>query len=311
MKKYLYILLLVLLSLTSCTYERHDLENYNTDTNAVSLRQLLTGYDLWYVDIDQTQGTGNIPFISRAFTMTFDYSGNVWANNNIAGVGFTGDGYGIKTGTFYVENGSNFVEINDDLDGIADFQVRQISNNEIELFNARQNVTYLLVGYQKRDFDYDALFYNNIVYFLQDYSYWKKTGGNMISPAVFDDENFLQFYVDNQGYNRFDTSLDNLSVTSGIVWDYEGDYQVNDTSNNTLKRLILSYDNGSTERFRLEIIDDENIRLTGLNTGNIYDFTGKDYIQYKPRPRKKKENTAYKKMKYFKSNKNTLRKRKI
>ncbi len=300
MKYYNYILLLVLMSFVSCRYEYRDNDNYNAENNPVSLKQLLTSYDLWYVDIDQTTGVGNIPFVSRAFTMSFDYSGDVWANNNVAGIGTTGNGYGIKIGKFYTQRNSNFVEIDDNIDGGANFEVRQISNNEIELFNASQNVTYLLIGYQMQNFDFDALFYDNIVYFLQDYTYWKKTGQNLINTGAFIEENFMQFYVDNGGHNRFDTSLDNLTVISGIVWDFEGNYQVNNTNSQTIKRLILNYDNSQDERFTLEVINDQNIRLTNIRTNNYFYFEGKQYIQYKHKSRQKSNDLQATKKNYLK-----------
>jgi len=55
---------------------------FNTD-------QVLQSHDLWYVDINQTRGNGEVSFLQRAFTISFD-RGVVLANNNIVGIGKTG-----------------------------------------------------------------------------------------------------------------------------------------------------------------------------------------------------------------------------
>jgi len=51
----------------------------------------LQSYDLWYVDINETRGNGEVPFLQRAFTLSF-INGALYANNNIVGIGKTGDG---------------------------------------------------------------------------------------------------------------------------------------------------------------------------------------------------------------------------
>jgi hypothetical protein len=40
------------------------------------------------------------------------------------------------------------------------------------------NTTYYLIGYQRSNFDYDRLFYDNIHYFLQEYKAWEKVYTN-------------------------------------------------------------------------------------------------------------------------------------
>ena len=48
----------------------------------VSLNQLLNSYELWYVDINQTRGLGEVPFLQIAFTVSF-IDGEIFANNNL------------------------------------------------------------------------------------------------------------------------------------------------------------------------------------------------------------------------------------
>ncbi len=284
MKKIYYILSFILLtaSLSSCRWEQRE----DAQENAVvqmPLSDLLCSYDLWYVDIDQTQGTGNITFVSRAFTMSFMSDGQVFANNNIVGLGQTGNGFGINTGVYDVYNRSGILSIHDDVFGSADFEVTQLSLNEISLYNRAQNVTYFLVGYQKYNFDYDRLFYENITYYLQEYEAWTKTGENIVTPqAPFIEENHLTFYVDNDT-NVFDSSVSpsNIPILD-IYWDYSGDYDVQNTSVENVKDLLLTYyGNNGSENFDLDVVDDETIILTNIQTGNSFTYKGRNYIQYK------------------------------
>jgi hypothetical protein len=280
MKKSLYILsfLLLTLSFSSCTIEEH----YETYDNPQSLNQTLQSYDLWYVDIDRTTGTGDIPFMSRAFTISFMYNGTVFANNNIVGIGVTGNGYGINVGSYQSFDYDGIVEIAHAIDGVVAFEVRQLSNNEIELFNRAENVKYLLVGYQKNHFDYDKLFYENISYFLQEFEAWSKVYEDLSQPgAVFAGENHLAFYVDGNT-NTFQTSeMAPNTPDASIQWDYTGNYDVYNSSVEDVKELVLRYyiDN-SQEDFDLVILNDHRIRLINFNTNNLYEFEGQNYIQY-------------------------------
>ncbi len=52
---------------TSCYVE----ETHYIDEPSISLNQLLNSYDLWYVDINETQGYGETPFLQIAFTVSF------------------------------------------------------------------------------------------------------------------------------------------------------------------------------------------------------------------------------------------------
>ena len=272
----------------SCTIENHIDENY-TNEPAYVLSDFLISYDLWYVDIDRTQGSGNISFMSKAFTMSFLPNGEVYANNNIVGLGITGNGYGISIGMYDVYNANGLVSINDDLSGRFDFEVRQISTHEISLYNRSRDVTYYLIGYQKYDFDYDRLFYENITYFLQEYTVWTKNFADIVSPdAVFRAENHLRFYVAGND-NVFDSSESRINAPmTSIYWDYSGSYEVLNTSQTNVKDLVLYYDiNGSEEEFILKIIDDRHIELQNVVTDNIYRFTGHGYIQFRPASRLK------------------------
>ena len=54
---------------TSC-YTEVVVDDYN-NTPTISLNQLLNSYELWYVDINQTTGYGETPFLQIAFTVSF------------------------------------------------------------------------------------------------------------------------------------------------------------------------------------------------------------------------------------------------
>ena len=66
---------------------------------SITLGELMSSYDLWYVDIHQTMGNGDVPFVSKAFTLSF-VNCNMYANNNITDVGFTGNGLCISVGMY-------------------------------------------------------------------------------------------------------------------------------------------------------------------------------------------------------------------
>ncbi len=68
------------------------------------LEEVVAAYDLWYIDYHKTTGTGDIPFLSKAFTVSF-LNGQMYANNNIADIGITGNGLGINVGNYDTFNG--------------------------------------------------------------------------------------------------------------------------------------------------------------------------------------------------------------
>ena len=261
------------LLLGSCTIFVDD-----TIEDTVSLDELIASYDLWYVDIHRTSGTGNVPFVSRAFTLSF-VNGILYANNNISGIGFTGNGLGIPVGNYGTFG--DVLETFHDIDGIHDFIVTQLSLNEIRIYDSFANVSYYLIGYQRENFDYDMLFYDNIEYFLQEFDAWERTGINSVNPIIFDNEHYLQFTPENN--TTFYSSQDDFGINiADILWDYIGTYEVFDVLGfDDLKILTLNYDSGDTEEFELSVLNDEKIRLFHLVSETTYDFNGRGFIQFK------------------------------
>ncbi len=272
--KLLFTIIITGTLLSSCTTILND--SY-VDDYQPTLEDVVSEYDLWYVDYHRTSGSGDVPYVSRAFTLSF-INGVLYANNNIADIGRTGNGLGIDVGSYNTFNG--LLETDHDLDGANDFDVTVISNNEIRLYNYRQNVNYYLIGYNANNFDYDKLFYENIEYFLQEYVAWKKVDAVGGAPNAFDDENFLAFTPEN--ITTFYSSQDDFGTNvDSINWDYVGGYEVFDVSGyEDLKILTLNYDGGDIEEFELSVINDSNIRLYHINSETTYDFSGRGFVQY-------------------------------
>lgn len=180
---------LVAILFTSCHIDIIEDDYHNNPS--ISLNQLLNSYELWYVDINQTVGYGQTPFLQKAFTISF-LNGNVYANNNLVGIGSQGNGYGIHIG--YYDAYDMILDVSHNIDGFETFDVYQIDNNTIELYNPYNDTSYFLHGYQRSNFDYDYVFYDNIHYFLQEYEAWEKTYTSEIGAInEFDYENYLQF----------------------------------------------------------------------------------------------------------------------
>ena len=272
-----------LLSSCSSYYEDSFDPNY---PNQISLEDIVTKYDLWYVDYHRTDGTGDIPYISRAFTLSF-VNGILYANNNIVNIGRTGNGFGIDVGNYTTYNG--LLETNHDLDGGNDFDVTVLSNNEIKIYNYRQNVSYYLIGYQTNQFDYDKLFYENIEYFLQEYTTWVKVSTIGGVQNAFDNENYLSFTPEN--ITTFYNSRDNLGKQfENINWTYVGGYEIYDVSGyENLKILTLNYDSGDIEEFELSILNDERIELYNVVSETTYEFSGRGFVKYLKGVKSKKE----------------------
>ncbi|MEM6864728.1 MAG: nicotinic acid mononucleotide adenyltransferase, partial [Bacteroidota bacterium] len=169
--KLLLGLLLISFLATSC-YTEVIIEDEFITESPINTALVLESYDLWYVDINASRGNGEVPFLQRAFTISFD-RGIVYVNNNLAGIGKTGNGLGIDVGTYGTLNGA--VEIDHDIDRLWLLEVLAVSSNTIELYDPNSNTFYLLRGYQRNNFDYDLVFYDNINYFLQEYEVWEKT----------------------------------------------------------------------------------------------------------------------------------------
>ncbi|MGS2763367.1 hypothetical protein [Sinomicrobium sp. M5D2P9] len=149
------------------------------------------------------------------------------------------------------------------------------------MYNRYSRTSYFLIGYQRSNFDYDKVFYENIHYFLQEYEAWEKTyTAGQGEPNIFDEENFLQFLPDSGG--RFWSSKDRPGTNiDRVFWDYNGRYEIfNISGQPDLKVLTLDYELPDNERFELSVIDDRTIELYHIRTGSIYQFTGRRFIQY-------------------------------
>ena len=249
------------------------------DTPSITLNQLLNSYELWYVDINETLGTGETPFLQIAFTVSFQ-NGTLYANNNLVGFGNQGNGYGIPVGSYDAYN--MILDVNHDIDGFETFDVYQIDNNTIELYNPFNDTSYFLNGFQRNTFDYDFVFYDNIHYFLQEYEAWEKTYTSEMGVLNdFDNENFVQFLAGgNDSTFRSSQDVPPINVND-LIWDFTGVYGVGDiTGNMYLKTLTLDYDFFDNEHFNLSVINDETIELYHPSSGTIYEFTGRGYIQF-------------------------------
>lgn len=264
--------------LASSCYTEVIVEDDFIEESPVNTALVLESYDLWYVDINETRGNGEVPFLQRAFTISFD-RGIVYANNNLSGIGKTGNGLGIDVGTYATYSGQ--VEIDHDVDGLWLMEVFALDNITLELYDPRSDTSYILEGYQRNNFDYDMVFYDNIHYFLQEYQVWEKTYTSEVGALnEFDEENYLQFFAD--GGRIFRSSVDAQGIPlTNIEWDYEGDYEVYDVANDaSLKTLTLDYDFLGNDYFELYVINDSTIELYHVSSGTVYEFTGRGYIQY-------------------------------
>ena len=257
--------------MSSCYTETVVLEEppvLNTDA-------VLQSYDLWYVDINATRGNGEVPFLQLAFTVSF-VNGVFYANNNIVGIGKTGDGFGLDVGIYNPLGGA--VEVDHDVDGRWLLEVYAPNRNTLELYDPRSDTSYFLIGYQRNTFDYDRVFYDNINYFIQEYGAWEKTFTSEEGAINdFDNENYLQFLPD-----FFRSSVDAPGISLGqLQWDFEGNYQVYDVQNDpTLKTLTLDYDFMGNDYFELYVLNDRTIELYHPSSGTVYEFTGRGYQQY-------------------------------
>ena len=268
---------LATLLFTSCHVDVID-DDYH-EVPSVSLNQLLNSYDLWYIDINETIGYGQTPFLQKAFTVSF-LNGNVYANNNLVGFGSQGNGLGISVG--YYETYDMILDVHHTVDGFSTFDVYQIDNNTIELYNPNNDTSYFLDGYQRSNFDYDFIFYDNIHYFMQEYEAWEKTYTSMVGALnEFDNENFLQFLAGGND-STFRSSQDEIGTNvNNLYWDFLGDYGIGDISGNMyLKTLTLDYDYFDNEIFELSVINDALIELYHPSSGTYYEFEGRGYIQY-------------------------------
>tara|TARA_B100000949_G_scaffold232088_1_gene245559 strand:+ start:6449 stop:7408 length:960 start_codon:yes stop_codon:yes gene_type:complete len=276
-RKLLFGILFIGLMASSC-YTEVIVEDDLITEPPINTALVLESHDLWYVDINETRGNGEVPFLQRAFTISFD-RGIVYANNNLSGLGKTGNGLGIDVGAYATYSGQ--VEIDHDVDGLWLLEVIALDNNTLEIYDPRSDTSYILEGYQKNNFDYDFIFYDNIHYFLQEYQVWEKTYTSEVGALnEFDEENYLQFFDDGGGYFRSSVDAKGISLAN-VQWDYEGDYEVYDVANDgSLKTLTLDYDFLGNDYFELYVINDSTIELYHVSSGTVYEFTGRGYIQY-------------------------------
>lgn len=268
MKRLLLFSSLIVLFFGSCSVR----DNY--DDNQLTLHDFLHSYDLWYVNVNATQGSERIPFLQKAFTISFD--GNILvANNNLVGIGSIGDGYGRVIGNFSTSD--PFLHVHHDLDGSYRFKIVQVSASEIDLYDMGSNTVYRLEGYHRRNFDYDRLFFENVNYFLQEYTSWEKTYTSRQGFSnPFDDENFIRFYSLNGDY-VFETK-DFINRSQPL---FRGLYTVENFQNSKeVKLLTLDYGNAA-EQFEIRVLNDREIELFHLNSQTIYRFRGVQNIIYK------------------------------
>ena len=280
MKKYYTVLVALTMGLlTSSCYTEVILDDDFIATSSFNTDRVLQSYDLWYVDIHATQGNGEVPFLQRAFTVSFD-RGTLLANNNIVGIGKTGNGLGIDVGFYEPLEGA--IEIDHDIDGLWLLEIYAVNNNTLEFYDPRSDTSYFLIGYQRNAFDYDSIFYANIHYFLQEYEAWEKVYTSEEGAInEFDDENFLQFIAGGSG-DFFRSSVDGPGTPlNSLQWDFEGDYTVYDVpGDESLKTLTLDYDFMGDDYFELYVINDQTIELYHPDSGTVYEFSGRGYIQY-------------------------------
>ncbi len=261
--------------LVSCTVDRVIETNDYIVESAFNTDEVLQSYDLWYVDINATKGNGEVPFLQRAFTLSF-VDGVVYANNNIVGLGKTGNGFGIDVGTYGTLQGT--VDIEHDIDGSWLLDVYAVNSNTLELRDPRSGTSYFVKGYQTNTFDYDFVFYDNIEYFVQEYDAWEKVYTSEAGALNdFDNENFLQFNP-----TFFRSSIDDPGTSvSNLQWDFEGDYQIYNVENDeTLKTLTLAYDGLDNDYFELYVINDSTIELYHPDSETVYEFKGRGYNEY-------------------------------
>jgi len=277
--KHLSLLAAIALLFTSC-YTEVIVEDDIIDVPQVTLNEVLTNYEIWYVDINRSTGSTVVPFLQKAFTVSFR-NGNVFANNNLSGIGQNGGGFGIDVGFYDTFNFE--LDVSHDLDGSYSFDVRELSRNEIELYHPATRARYILVGYERSTFDYDLVFYENIHYFLQEFEAWEKiytSDAGEINP--FDNENFLQFLPAGNSGNFRSSEDENGTPIGDIFWDYNGIYDVDNIAGEFYRKtLTLDYNFPDNEFFELTVIDDETIELFQGSTGTTYKFRGKGYIQFK------------------------------
>ncbi len=290
-------MILGMVLLTSCTTDVVIQEDvYIEEVPSISLESVLQEYELWYVAIERTEGSGEVPFLQKAFTVSFE-QGQVYANTNLVGIGTKGNGVGLPIG--YYDTFGTEVDITHDLDGVYTLEVTAIAPDTLRLYDRVTNTSYYLEGYQRVAFDYDRLFYDHIHYFLHEYEVWEKVYTSQLGAVnEFDQENYLSFLYHGAGDN-FRSSKDPVGLpVRELVYDYRGHYAVNDVDNVLdLKTLTLDYDYLGNEHFELTVINDRKISLFHPASGTVYEFVGRNYLQFKNDTTQKNRSQEKKRMK--------------
>ena len=280
MKRTIHFLSLFFIGLlVSSCYTEVIIEDDFIEESPVNTALVLESFDLWYVDINASNVRASVPFLQNAFTVSFN-RGVLFANNNLVGIGRTGNGIGIDVGSYGTLAGA--VEINHDLDGRWILEVYALNSDTIELYDANSDSSYVLRGHYTNTIDYTGIFYDNIHLFLQEYRAWEKSFTSEVGALNdFDDENYLRF-VSGNGRGTFESSIDAVGLAPGqIQWDYVGNYEVFDVANDeTLKTLTLDYDFLGNDYFELYVINDGTIELYHVPSGTTYEFRGRGYQQF-------------------------------
>ncbi len=278
--KLLSVILIGSMLLTSCVAEVVIEEDVFIEEPIVTLDEVLNTYEIWYVDIERTKGNGEIPFLQKAFTVSFK-NGTFYANNNLVGIGSNGNGFGLDVG--YYDAYRTEVDIDHDIDGVYRLGVTQLSDNQIELYDGVTNTSYYLIGHQRNTFDYDRVFYDNIHYFLQEYETWEKVYTSEYGALnEFDNENYLQFLYYGSGDNFKSSEDPNGTPINDIFYDYMGHYEVYDIADNFYRKtLTLDYSFLDNEFFELSVINDSEIELLHPRSGTVYQFKGRGHLLFK------------------------------
>ncbi|MEL6305501.1 MAG: nicotinic acid mononucleotide adenyltransferase, partial [Bacteroidota bacterium] len=100
MKRTIHFLSLFFIGLlVSSCYTEVIIEDDFIEESPVNTALVLESFDLWYVDINASQVRSSVPFLQNAFTVSFN-RGVFFANNNLVGIGRTGNGIGIDVGSY-------------------------------------------------------------------------------------------------------------------------------------------------------------------------------------------------------------------
>jgi len=148
------------------------------------------------------------------------------------------------------------------------------------LYDRNQRVTYTLNGYNKSNYNYQNVVYNNIGLLLQEFVAWKKVSaiGGFKNP--FDNKNFLGFETfDNEFVSSNSPSNSSLN---NINWNSGGYYSVLNTIDVRKKILWLDFPD-RRDIFELTLANnglDNKIYLYHIESGRSYTFVGDGYIQF-------------------------------